>query len=162
MDQPQYERPNTVSGLKAKHKELTALRKKYVSELQRLNADIEHLSACILIFDPTAHEYKMKAHVTSPRAARGSVKTFVLSALREASEPLTTRQLCEAWIEGRGIEIGEKSIFTAGRRISSSISSCVRQGLVERAIVNGETPSTTRRCWKIASSVEEGGLFSSD
>lgn len=42
-----YDRPNTVSGLVAKHKELSDLREKYRAEIKKLTIDIDHLDAAI-------------------------------------------------------------------------------------------------------------------
>ena len=50
----EYERPNTVAGLVAKHKELCDLRDRYSVEMRKLTVDIDHLDACIRLFDPAA------------------------------------------------------------------------------------------------------------
>ncbi len=47
-DDPPYDRPNTVSGLVAKHAELTALREAYRAEIKKLTVDIDHLDGCCL------------------------------------------------------------------------------------------------------------------
>jgi len=39
----EYDRPNTVAGLVAKHAELVALRDKYKAEIKKLTVDIDHL-----------------------------------------------------------------------------------------------------------------------
>lgn len=97
-----YDRPNTVSGLVAKHKELQALREKYKAEIKKLTVDIDHLDAAIRLFDPNADTYAIKEYVTKHRAEKGSVKRFVLNTLREASEPMTSRQITELWVADRG------------------------------------------------------------
>jgi hypothetical protein len=50
----EYERPNTVAGLVAKHNELSELRERYRNEIKKLTIDIDHLHACIRLFDPAA------------------------------------------------------------------------------------------------------------
>ena len=75
MDQ---ERPNTVAGLVAKHKELSDLRDRYREEIKKLTVDIDHLDASIRLFDPNADTYAIKQYVTKHRAEKGSVKRFVL------------------------------------------------------------------------------------
>lgn len=132
MKEPsEYDRPNTVSGLIAKHAELSALREQYKAEIKKLTVDIDHLDAAIRLFDPDADTYAIKAYVTKHRAQKGSVKRFVLSALREASEPLTSRQITEMWVEDRGLVADEATVTTIRKRIGACIKTCVSQGLVD-------------------------------
>lgn len=125
-----YERPNTVAGLVAKHAELSALRDKYKAEIKKLTVDIDHLDATIRLFDPEADTYAIKQYVVKHRAQKGSVKRFVLTALREADEPLTSRQIAERWAEDRGLVADEATYSTLRKRIGACIKSCVDQGLV--------------------------------
>ncbi|MAN72996.1 MAG: hypothetical protein CME84_02755 [Henriciella sp.] len=126
-----YDRPNTVSGLVAKHKELQALREKYKAEIKKLTVDIDHLDAAIRLFDPNADTYAIKEYVTKHRAEKGSVKRFVLNTLREASEPMTSRQITELWVADRGLSADEATLTTIRKRIGACIKTCVNQGLIE-------------------------------
>jgi hypothetical protein len=128
-----YERPNTVAGLVAKHKELCDLRDRYRKEIKKLTVDIDHLDACLRLFDPNADTYAIKEYVTKHRAEKGSVKRFVLSALREADRPLTSRELCEMWASDRGLSADDATLVILRKRIGACIKSCVNQGLVECA-----------------------------
>lgn len=130
-DPSSYDRPNTVSGLVAKHAELLALREKYRAEIKKLTVDIDHLDAAIRLFDPNADTSAIKAYVTKHRAQKGTVKRFVLNLLREASEPMTSRQLTELWVVDRGLVADEATITTIRKRIGACIKSCVGQGLIE-------------------------------
>lgn len=105
-----YDRPNTVAGLVAKHAELVALRDKYRAEIKKLTVDIDHLDAAIRLFDPDADTSAIKAYVTKHRAQKGSVKRFVLTAFREATAPLTSRQITEMWAEDRGLVADEDTL----------------------------------------------------
>src|ERR1700754_5150070 len=98
-----YDRPNTVAGLVAKHAELTALREKYRAEIKKLTVDIDHLDAAIRLFDPNADTSAIKEYVTKHRAQKGSVTRFILTAFREATAPLTSRRITEMWVEDRGL-----------------------------------------------------------
>ena len=49
-----YDRPNTVAGLIAKHKELTRLREWHKAEIKRLSASLDQIAAVISLFDPSA------------------------------------------------------------------------------------------------------------
>ena len=130
-EETQYERPNTVSGLKAKHKELSALRQKYKAEIKKLTVDIDHLDAAIRLFDPDADVYRIKNYVVKHRAQKGSVKRFILNALRTASEPMTSRQLTELWVQDRGLSADEQTVNAIRKRIGACLVNCRNQGLVE-------------------------------
>lgn len=125
------ERPNTVSGLVAKHKELTDLRERYRSEIKKLTVDIDHLDACIRLFDPKSEAYAIKAYVTKHRAEKGSVKRFVLNSLRESERPLTSKDLCHLWAADRGLKADDATLVILRKRIGACIKSCHGQNLVE-------------------------------
>jgi len=130
-DFSKYDRPNTVAGLVAKHAELTALREKYRAEIKKITVDIDHLDAAIRLFDPEADTYAIKEYVTKHRAQKGSVKRFVLNAFREATEPLTSRQITEMWVADRGLAADEATLVIIRKRVGACIKSCVNQGLIE-------------------------------
>ena len=127
----EYERPNTVSGLVAKHKELFKLREQYRKEIRKLTADIEHVEACIRLFDTKANVPAMREHVTKPKSRRGRVKQFVLSTLREASAPMTSQEITERWVENCGLKADGGELAEIQRRISVCIANCAKQGLAE-------------------------------
>jgi hypothetical protein len=129
----EYERPNTVSGLVAKHKELCELRERYRNEIKKLTVDIDHLDACIRLFDPAADTYAIKEYVTKHRATKGTVKRFVLSTLREAMAAMTSREITELWVQDRGLQADEATLTTIRKRIGACIQTCVTQGLIECA-----------------------------
>ena len=127
----EYERPNTVAGLVAKHKELCDLRDRYSVEMRKLTVDIDHLDACIRLFDPAADTEAIKLYVTKHRAQKGTVKRFVLNTLREATSPMTSREITELWIRDRGLNADEATVTTIRKRIGACIQSCVHQEIVE-------------------------------
>lgn len=127
----QYDRPNTVAGLVAKHKELSALREKYREEIKKLTIDIDHLDAAIRLFDPNADTYAIKQYVTKHRAEKGSVKRFVLNTLRESDGAMTSRQLTELWVSDRGLKADEATLNAIRKRIGACLKVCREQGLIE-------------------------------
>ena len=128
---PAYERPNTVAGLVAKHKELSDLRERYKDQIKKLTVDIDHLDAAIRLFDPNADTYAIKEYVVKHRAQKGSVKRFVLDMLRVAKAPLTSRQITEAWAADRGLSADDATLNILRKRIGACIKSCASQGLIE-------------------------------
>jgi hypothetical protein len=131
MTDIKYERPNTVAGLVAKHKELCQLREKYKAEIKKLTVDIDHLDASIRLFDPNADTYAIKEYVTKHRAEKGAVKRFVLNTLREAEGPMTSRQITELWAADRGLQADEATLTQLRKRIGACIKTCVNQKLIE-------------------------------
>jgi len=126
-----YDRPNTVAGLVAKHKELCDLRERYKAEIKKLTVDIDHLDATIRLFAPAADTSALREYVTKRRAQKGTVKRFVLNATREAPGPLTSRQITEAWAADRGLVADEATYATLRKRMGSCIKECARQGIIE-------------------------------
>ncbi len=126
-----YERPNTVSGLMAKHDELRKLREDYKKEIKKLTVDIDHLEASIRLFEPDALVRKLSKHTVKHRVEKGAVKRFVLNIIRESETPLTSRQIAEAWLLDRGLVADDQTVTTIRKRIGACIKSCVNQGLIE-------------------------------
>jgi hypothetical protein len=121
LDASSYERPNTVSGLVAKHAELSALRDKYKTEIKNLDEDMRHLASVIRLFDPSLSVYPLRGTVTKRRIKRGALKRFILNTLREEVEPLTSRDLTMRWGENQGLRCPTKPIQSfAGRSVPAS------------------------------------------
>ncbi len=69
--------------------------------------------------------------MTKHRAQKGSVKRFILNTFREATEPLTSRQFVEVWLEDRGLAADDATTTIIRKRIGACIKTCVGQGLIE-------------------------------
>ncbi len=129
------ERPNTISGLQAKRKELVKLHKNLIAEAKKVLCDIDHIDACIRLFDPDAdiERIRLNRYATKHRAPKGYMKRFVLDQLREAPEPLTSRQITEAWIKDRGLEPDEATVTILRKRVGACLKTCEKGGLAEGA-----------------------------
>ncbi len=128
---PAYTRPNTVAGLVEKHRKLVALRDRHLAEVRKITVDVDHLDAAIRLFDPDADVSPIREYVTKHRAQKGTVMRFVLTQLREADGPLTSRQITEAWCADRGLAADDATYATLRKRIGACIKACVGKGLVE-------------------------------
>ncbi len=147
----EYDRPNTVAGLVAKHKELSALREKYREEIKKLTIDIDHLDAAIRLFDPNADTYAIKQYVTKHRAEKGSVKRFVLNTLRESDGPMTSRQLTELWVADRGLRADEATLNAIRKRIGACLKGCREQALIEDVgMTTDHDANGPYKLWQIA------------
>lgn len=128
-DVVEYERPNTVAGLIAKHAELSALRDKYKSEIRTMEANIQHLAATIRLFDPAVSVYPLRGTVERRRAK--PLKQYLLNTLREASELLTSRELTMGWGADQGLDVTKEVYPNLRRSVSACIKHCVKGDLVE-------------------------------
>lgn len=157
--EPSYERPNTVAGLVAKHKELCDLRERYRAEIDRLTVGINALTVCIPLFDPSALPSDLRDAVTPPRAEKGVVKGFVLNTLREAPAPMTARQLAECWADDLGLTGEARDIGALRRRLRSCIKGCRDQGVLECVgMTDGSEPGGQAKLWAVKLDESAAGI----
>ncbi len=128
-----YERPNTISGLQAKRKELATLHNKLIKEAKQVLCDIDHLDASIRLFDPDAdiERIRLNRYATKHRAPKGQMKRFVLGQFREADQPLSSRDITQAWIKDRGLEPDESTFVILRQRVGACINTLKAQGFVQ-------------------------------
>jgi len=98
------ERPNTVSGLIEKHREIAGLIEAKRKELNRLAADLEAVEHTIYLFDPDAQLGRAKPVQARDAALKGEMRRDVMAALRGAAEPLTSLQIAEQVIRVRKLD----------------------------------------------------------
>lgn len=132
------ERPNTVSGLLAKRDELLKLRKHLEADLHKVTCDLDHLEATIALFDGSQTPAAVQRYVTKHRAKKGHLRRFVLGFLRDASEPVTSKQITEAWIAARGLNADEPTYVILRKRIGACLTSLKIDGLAAQAGMIGE------------------------
>ncbi len=137
---PTYERPNTISGLQAKRTDLVKLRKELMREAKKVLCDIDHIDACIRLFDPKADaaQYRLNRYATKHRAQKGHMKRFVLTQFRTATTPITSRQVTEAWIKDRGLKPDEDTFVILRKRVGACIVTAKNNGLIESTGSDGE------------------------
>ncbi|MDB5453948.1 MAG: hypothetical protein JWO33_2526 [Caulobacteraceae bacterium] len=124
------QRPNTVAGLVAKRNELLRVRKGLERDLRGVTSDIDHLDAAIRLFDPANTPEARKRYATKHRAKKGTVQRFVLAALRDATEPITSRQITEAWLTARGLRTDEATFVLIRKRIGACLTKLRDQGQI--------------------------------
>lgn len=128
---PKPARPNTLSGLVAKHAELRALRDSYEAQVKKLTVDIDHLDAAIRLFDGTAEHQSPGEYVIQHKAKKGTVMRFVLAQFRESTGPLTSREITVAWCADRGLVADEGTYAVLRKRIGACIKQCALRGFIE-------------------------------
>jgi hypothetical protein len=132
------ERPNTVSGLVAKRKELIAFRNGLESELRKVICDIDHLDAAISLFDASTTPRAVQRYATKHRAKKGHLKRFVLDRLREASGPITSREVTEAWIAARGLKADEATFVILRKRTGAVLTKLKAEGTIVGVALDGD------------------------
>jgi hypothetical protein len=125
------ERPNTVAGLIAKREELVKFRKGLEGELRKVTCDLDHIEAAIALFDPEKTPLALKRYATQHRAKKGTVRRFVLSYLRTATKPVTSRMITESWVLERGLNADDSTFVLIRKRIGACLTGLKEDGLAE-------------------------------
>jgi hypothetical protein len=131
------ERPNTVAGLKAKRDELFAYRERLEVEHRKVTVDIDHLEGAIKLFDPKTTPMALKAYVVRHRARKGTVKRFVLAMFKDATAPLSSGTITDAWCAARGLRTDDDTHILIMKRIGACLVALRNQGLVENISTRG-------------------------
>jgi hypothetical protein len=126
------DRPNTLSGLVAKRNELVRYRDQLETDIRALTVDIDHLEAAIRIFDPEDTPAARKRYAALHRAPKGQSTRFVLRALREASGPLTSRDLADMWCQERGLTAKDSTVSMLRKRIGATLKALEHKGAVRQ------------------------------
>lgn len=124
------DRPNTLAGLVAKRAELVKYRDQLEADVKALSVDIDHLEAAIRIFDPENTPEARKRYAALHRAPKGQSTRFVLRKLREASGPLTSRDLADMWCEERGLTAKDSTVSLMRKRIGATLKALHHKGTV--------------------------------
>lgn len=126
------DRPNTLSGLVAKRDDLARYRDQLEADIRALTVDIDHLEAAIRIFDPEDSPEARRRYAALHRAPKGQSTRFVLRALREASGPLTSRDLADMWCKDRGLTAKDSTVSMLRKRLGATLKALHNNGLVRQ------------------------------
>lgn len=99
------EQPNLLNGLVAKRAQIAGQIEANQEELRKLINDLDAVEATIRVFDPNVDLNEVYPRPVPPRHAafKGEVTRIVFKALREAEEPLTSRQIALVLMRERGL-----------------------------------------------------------
>jgi hypothetical protein len=135
---PPQERPNTIAGLQAKRKQLVKLRADLEADVRKVTCDLDHLDACIRLFDPEADIRAVKRYATKHRAKKGQMRRFVLDRLKEATGPITSRDIAEAWVSDRGLNADDGTLVMIRKRVGACLTSLANQKMVASTELIGQ------------------------
>lgn len=134
------EHEHTLAGLMRKRAEIAGKIEYTQRELNDLIADLDHLDHTIRLFDPTADVGLSKVKEYPPRhqSFRGEMSRFVLSTLRNASEPITSLEIARAVIEGRGLDPeDERTVILFRKRVGACLFKLKDKGIVREIATAG-------------------------
>jgi hypothetical protein len=132
------ENPNTVSGLLDKRRDLLRLVDDAQAVLQGHLASLDHLTATILLFDPDANlTGQTPKRAPSPhRAFKGEMKRHVLQSLRLAKAPITSLEITQTFIDGRGMD--HDGAVTVRKRVGACLWKLRQAGIAVSVPLEGE------------------------
>ncbi len=124
------ERPNTVSGLVEKRRQLQAELKAAEKSARNIRIDLDHLDAAIRLFTEDAPR-RPPSHSVLFKANKGEVQRFVLGQFRRAKRPLTSLDVTTAFLEGRGMVANEANHTLVRKRIGSCLNTLKHRGVIK-------------------------------
>lgn len=117
--------------------------------LRKLIADLENLDATILQFDPSYQIEAIKPKAFRPPkdwANRGEMSRIALSILRQAAEPLTTRDIALQMLVERALDRNDVRLL---RLMTKRVGVALR-GQRDRGLVRSEQGPGQYQIWMIA------------
>jgi hypothetical protein len=135
------ENEHVLGGLIRKRAEIAGQIEAAQAALRELIIALDHVDAAIRLFDPTVDLDGIKPRrLPSPhKAYRGDQTRIVLSALRQAAGPLTTKQIAMAVMAERGMNTADAAaVRLFSRRISATLRHHRDRGLLRQIKDRGE------------------------
>lgn len=127
------ERPNTLAGLVEKRAEIAGRIEQLQTEMRELILALEHVDATIRLFDPSyaVEHIRPKPVPAVYKAFPGDMIRMVLSMLREAPGPLSTKTITLHVMAARGVDSANKQDFELFRqRVGSMLRHHRAKGLI--------------------------------
>ena len=142
-----------VSGLVAKHSELTGLIQFHRTAMERVATDLHHLDATLKLFAPELDLRSLGARRVRKASVGGGFKRFkskeshtlVLDQLRVATEPLSAAMICTTIMANRGMEETKDLRISIQRTLTGTLRRLEKRGLVKEVERSGLTV-----LWQIA------------
>lgn len=110
-----------VEGLAKKRAQVAGEIERTHEALRKLAADLEHIDATLRIVAPDMAVEAIKSKVFRPPAdwsKRGEMARMVLSILRTARAPMTTREIAERMVVERGLQADTAALNSMGKRVA--------------------------------------------
>lgn len=136
------ERPNLLNGLVDKRAEIAGRIEANQQELRKLIVELDAIEATIRIFDPDIDMMAIHPRPVPPRHAafKGEVTRIVFKALREAKQPLTSRDIAKTLMRERGLNVDDKDVVVMmTKRVGACLKTQKNKGYVRSMDLEGST-----------------------
>ncbi len=140
--------PHVVTALVRKRAELTGDIEHTHERLRQMVLDLENLDATLRLFDPTYQVEAIKPKAFRPPkdwSNRGQMTRIVLSILRQAAEPLTTRDIALELLVTRALDKSDKRLL---RLMTKRVGVALR-GQRDKSTVRPEQGPGQYQLWEI-------------
>lgn len=137
---PDAEQPNVLHALTRKRAEIAGQIEHNQLTLRRLIGELDHIDAAIRIFNPDIDIGSIPSKPVPPRHAafKGEVTRTVFRALREAKQPLTSRDIALILMRERGLNPDDKDLSVIMvKRVCACLRVQKKKGLLRNAPVEG-------------------------
>lgn len=132
--------PNLLNGLVAKRAELAGQIEANQQQLRKLIVELDAIEATIRIFDPDIDMMAIHPRPVPPRHAafKGEVTRIVFKALREAKQPLTSRDIAKILMRERGLNVDDRDVVVMmTKRVGACLKTKKNQGYVRSVDLEG-------------------------
>lgn len=139
---------HTLSGLIRKRAEIAGRVEHMQDQLRQLVIDLDNVDATIRLFDPDIDLAEIKPKPLPPRhhAYRGELSRIILTTLRNAKKPLTTREIAQRVMAERGMNTADERLL---RLMSKRTGACLRDHRI-RGTVKSERGKGQYLFWQQA------------
>lgn len=145
------ERPNTVSGLLEKRRELEARLKVARAEIKTIIVGLDALDIALRLFGATGILTKPKRLPPAHPAGKGEFQRLALDLFRETEGPITSLMVAKRFCETRGLTLDDIAFKFVRYRASSGLCNMRARRMVERVgAARGENAS-----WVLAKGFDE-------
>ena len=122
------------------------LRADLEADVRKVTCDLDHIDACIRLFDPTADTAAaIKRYATKHRAKKGQMRRFVLDRLKEATGPITSLDIAQAWIADRDLRTDDGTRVMIRKRVGACLTALQRD-----EVIRGRTLTKGQRAWSLS------------
>ena len=126
------ERPNTVSGLLQKRRELMARLKVVQAEARTLTMGLDAIDISLRLFG--AEDVRTRPMRLPPAhpAKKGEFQRLVLDLFRETGSPITSRMLADRFCETRDLKVDDVTYKAIRYRATSGLCHMRDRGMIRR------------------------------
>lgn len=131
---------HVLSGLLKKRAEIAGKIEATQIAMRQLVIDLDHVDATIRVFNPDIDLDDVRPKPLPPRHAafRGEVARIVLSVLRQARKPVTTKDLALQMMADRGLNTADaRTVKMMVKRVGACLRNYKQRGTVQAVSQHG-------------------------